>query len=157
MRVVILAALAVVVMGGAAAAQEQPRATPADPRSYWPPEGRVGVAALVASRTGGCRLSFILLNNTDTRFRDITLTVEIARSATLGTVTDVSFRFVDPGRLRDADAWTMRGCERQPRVQVRAALCSTGALAYRECLSLFTPVSPPARGAERARITIGED
>ncbi|MFN6998891.1 MAG: hypothetical protein ACK4ST_02515 [Elioraea tepidiphila] len=157
MRVAMLAALAAVVAGWDAAAQERPRATVTDPRSYWPPEGRVGVAAIVASRTGGCRLSFILLNNTDTRFRDITLTVEIARSATLGTITDVTFRYVDPGGLRDADGWAMRGCERQPRVRIRAALCSTGPLAYRECLGRFMPVSPPARGAERARITISED
>lgn len=135
-------------------AQAQPRP---DPRSYWPAEGRIGVAAQVASRAGGCRLSFILLNNTTTHFRDITLTVEVARSASLTTVTDVTFRLVDSGRLRDADAWTMRGCERRPRIMLRGATCSTGPLAYRDCIGLFVPVIPPARGAELARVSVGAE
>jgi hypothetical protein len=156
MRAVVVAVAALVLGGGVGQAQP-PRTTPPDPSSYWPPEGQVGVAARVASRSGGCRLSFILLNNTTTSFRDVTLTVEIARSANLTAVSDVYFRLVDAGRLRDADAWTMRGCEQRPRVTIRRALCSVGPLDYRECRGLFVPVSPPARGAELARITISDD
>lgn len=147
---VVLAGLA---WGGGAAAQGQP-APPQRP-AFWPPEGRIGIAAMVKSRGGGCRLSLLALNNTTQDYRDIRVTLVITAQGGLGQVTDSTFRMLDAGGAREAPAWISERCERNPRIEIREAVCTTGPLNFRDCLAVVQPFTPPPqRERELARITI---
>lgn len=142
---------AALTIGGIAAAQPAPAQRPA----HWPPEGRIGIAAMVQSRAGGCRLSFLALNNTPQSLRDLRLTIIIEGQGGPGEVTDVVFRLLDAGGAREGPAWASRRCPRNPRVEVREAQCATAPLNGRGCLDIiqtFTP--PPQRDRELARISI---
>lgn len=151
-RAAILLSLACACATGALA--QDRGATPQGP-AYWPPEGRIGIAAMVQSRQGGCRLSLIALNNTAQDLRHLHLTMVIDVMDGLGQVVDTTFRLLDAGGAREAPASVTRRCEKHPRIEIREARCSTGPLALRGCLEVvqdFTP--PPQRGRDLARISV---
>ncbi|MBW6400009.1 hypothetical protein KPL78_19265 [Roseomonas sp. HJA6] len=149
-----LVAVVLGLLGVAAQAQQ-----PADPQppAWWPSAGKLGITGMVQSRAGGCRMSFLVLNNTRQDFRDISVTLIVEARNQPGIVTDVTFRFADAGGAREAQGWINGTCPRNPRVEMREARCSTGPLAFQDCLSLFQPVEPPARqGRELVRLRVVE-
>ena len=146
--------LSLVCTCATAALAQDSAATPQHP-AYWPPEGRIGLAAMVQARSGGCRLSLIALNNTAQDLRDLRLTMVIAVQNGPGQVVDTTFRLLDAGGAREAPAWVTRRCGHNPVIEIREARCSTGPLAFRDCLDVVQPFTPPPqRARELARISV---
>ncbi|MGX9966087.1 hypothetical protein ACVFYP_22365 [Roseomonas sp. F4] len=147
-----MALLAGLVLAGDAAAQRPP---PPAPSTYWPPAGRIGIAAAMGERTAHhCVLSLVLLNNSGQDFRYVTAEMEVFTRRTHGEVTDVAFRLADNGRPRVADAFVGTPCPTRPRIVIRSLTC-TGADHIRvDCWDMLQAVTPPNRNTPPLPLTI---